>query len=244
MTIVDHVMILMLFVAQPVWGRISWNWLVAKTSMGKPVAKARLYRSTLLLEWIALAVLVAVWFVFERPFADLGFVAPGGTGFAVGVVIFIAATAYLGYAWHAARGADGEEIAKMRASLGDLALYIPDTRVSYRGFVGVSITAGICEEVIYRGFVFWYLGQLMPMWAVLAVSSVAFGLGHSYQGLAGMLRTGATGLAFGLYYLLTGSIWLPILAHIVLDILQGGMLYEYYRERHPENKLQPDGSAG
>ena len=62
----------------------------------------------------------------------------------------------------------------------------------------------------------------MPMWAVVVVSSVAFGLGHSYQGAGGMVRVTLIGLVFGALYVFTGSIWIPIVAHVILDVLQGG----------------------
>jgi hypothetical protein len=40
-------------------------------------------------------------------------------------------------------------------------------------------------EIIYRGFVTWYLGSFMPLWAAVIVSPVFFGLGHRYPGRAG-----------------------------------------------------------
>ena len=70
----------------------------------------------------------------------------------------------------------------------------------------------------------------MPNWGAVIVSSVFFGLGHSYQGAAGILRTGLAGLGFGVFYLFTGSIWLPIVGHALLDILQGRMIVEILRQ--------------
>lgn len=94
----------------------------------------------------------------------------------------------------------------------------------------MSITAGIVEEIVYRGFVLWYLAQVMPLWIAVVVSSVAFGLAHSYQGATGALRTGLIGLAFGTYFVVTGSIWLPIVAHALLDLLQGAAIHELLRK--------------
>jgi membrane protease YdiL (CAAX protease family) len=62
------------------------------------------------------------------------------------------------------------------------------------------------------------------------VSSVAFGLAHSYQGLGGIMRTGLVGLAFGALFVFSGSIWLPIVGHILVDVLQGRQLREIYRD--------------
>lgn len=52
----------------------------------------------------------------------------------------------------------------------------------------VCITAGICEEVVYRGFLMQYFHtlpfHLSLAWAMVA-SSVIFGIAHLYQGVAG-----------------------------------------------------------
>jgi hypothetical protein len=123
-----------------------------------------------------------------------------------------------------------DERAKQVQSLGKLVHVLPHTRRDLRHFIGVSITAGIVEEIVYRGFVLWYLGLFMPLWAAVVVSSVAFGLGHSYQGAMGGLRCGLIGLAFAVFYIVTGSIWLPIIGHATLDILQGLSIHEILRK--------------
>jgi membrane protease YdiL (CAAX protease family) len=229
MAIVDHLMILVLFVAQPVHGSVAYRRYLARIEAGQPPDRRGQYRDVLVLEWVSFAVLLAVWLAYRRPFADLGFVAPGGWGFWAGALLLTVATALLTYAWRSARHATDDERRKAVASVGNLVYLAPNTSSSYRLFCGVSVTAGIVEETIYRGFVFWYLAPMMPMWAVVLVSAAAFGLGHSYQGVNGMLRVTAVGTAFGLLYWLCGSIWLPILAHMLLDILQGATLLEMLR---------------
>ena len=84
----------------------------------------------------------------------------------------------------------------------------------------------------------WYLVQFMPLWVAVIVASVIFGLGHSYQGINGASRAGLVGLAFGILYVGTGSIWLPIIAHMLLDVLQGGTIYELLRKRNDAMKPQ------
>ena len=69
--------------------------------------------------------------------------------------------------------------------------------------------------------------------------SVAFGLGHSYQGAGGAVKTGLVGLAFGVLYVATGSIWVPIVAHIVLDVLQGAAIHEILRKDNDQLEPQP-----
>jgi len=58
------------------------------------------------------------------------------------------------------------------------------------------------------------------------VTSVAFGLTHSYQGVIGICRTGMFGLMMGLALLYTDSLWSLVLAHTLIDLLVGLVLAE------------------
>ena len=239
MHLVDHVLILLLFVVQPVWGAIDARCIEARSKAGEPLDRIRFYRHTALLEWAFLAVLIAAWLMLGRTVADLGLVAPGGAGFWIGAAVLVVFTGVLLYSWRSARHASDAERTRQAESLGKVTQYLPHTARELTVFYGVSITAGIVEEIAYRGFVLWYLTQFMPLWVAVAVSSVAFGLGHSYQGASGALRTGLIGLAFGIYYVVTGSIWLPIIAHILLDVLQGGTIHEILRKHGDGLEPQP-----
>ena len=231
MQLVDHLFIILLFVVQPIHGAWAYRRYLEKIAAGEPEDRVKLYRQTAILEWVALAALAAAWWFYGRPASDLGMVAATETGFWVGCALLVLATVFLIYSWQRAKSATANDRAQQIETLGKLVHFLPQTDREYRTFFGLSITAGIVEEVIYRGFVFWYLAQLMPLWAVVGLSSIVFGLGHSYQGIAGVVRVTLIGLAFGAFYLLTGSIWLPIIAHAVLDILQGAAIVELLRDR-------------
>lgn len=239
MQLVDHVLILLLFVAQPIYSAVESRHYIARARAGQPSERVRFYRETIGVEWLFLILLIAAWFDFGRPIADLGFVRSGGWGFWVGAVFCIGATAYLFYAWQNMKKATAEEKARHVDSFGDVVHYVPHNRHELRNFYAISVTAGIVEEIVYRGFVIWYLGQYMPVWGAVVVSSVAFGLGHSYQGASGAARAGLVGLVFGVLYVITGSIWLPIIAHALFDILQGAAIHEILRKDDDRLEAQP-----
>jgi membrane protease YdiL (CAAX protease family) len=230
MHIVDHIFILLLFVVQPIHGAYAFRRYVARVEAGEPSNLVRMYLQTLVLEWVFLAALAIAWFTFNRPVAELGFVAPGGVGFWSGTALLALVIGYMLYAWKAAKHMSDDERAKQVQSLGKLVHVLPHTRRDLRHFIGLSITAGIVEEIVYRGFVLWDLGLFMPLWAAVVASSVAFGIGHSYQGAMGALRCGLIGLVFAVFYIVTGSIWLPIIGHAILDILQGMSVTEILRK--------------
>jgi membrane protease YdiL (CAAX protease family) len=238
MHFVDHIFILLLFVVQPIYGTLSYRRYIARVKAGEPADRARIYLETLAIEWIALAVLGAAWYLLGRPAAALGLVPPGGNSFWIGVAVLVVLTGFLIYSWRSAFAMTQEQKDKQVNTLGDLVHVLPQSHREYRHFVAISITAGIVEEILYRGFVFWYLAQVMPIWAVIAVSSIVFGIGHTYQGAGGVVRVTGIGIAFGIFYVLTGSIWLPILAHAIFDVLQGASIMEMLR-RNDDLEPQP-----
>lgn len=99
--------------------------------------------------------------------------------------------------------------------------FFPATWTERRWWVFVCITAGVCEETLYRGFLLHYL-HTFP-WALnltlaLLISSVIFGLGHLYLGIGGVIGMTISGLIFGLLFILTGSLLLPMILHAALDL--------------------------
>jgi membrane protease YdiL (CAAX protease family) len=89
-------------------------------------------------------------------------------------------------------------------------------------FCGLAVTAGICEEFIYRGFVMGALLHIpLPTWSVLLISSVLFGLAHTYQGRSGVIGTLLLGTVFGLVRILYHSLLIVVLWHAAIDIIAG-----------------------
>jgi membrane protease YdiL (CAAX protease family) len=230
MTLFDHFLILMLFLVQPIHGWLSFRRYLRKIAAGEPADRPRLYRETLILEWVFLAVLLAVFFGLSRDLSTLGFVSAGGTGFWICAVLLAGGSIAMILSTKSVRQLSQSARDEQRAAFGDLGHFLPQNDEDLVGFYRVSVTAGIVEEIVFRGFVLWYLSFFMPLWPAVLVSSVVFGLAHSYQGLSGMIRVALIGLAFGALFVFSGSIWLPIVGHILVDVLQGRQLREVYRD--------------
>lgn len=99
---------------------------------------------------------------------------------------------------------------------------IPRTVAEKQVFVGLSLVAGLGEEIAYRGYALSAIQLLGPgPWLAALVSSVAFGVLHAYQGPLGILRTGVIGFILAVPTLLTGSLVPAILAHILVDLVAG-----------------------
>lgn len=102
---------------------------------------------------------------------------------------------------------------------------LPSTRAEWPGFASLAITAGVCEELLFRGFVTWAIGHWLPSaWETLLVQGALFGLAHAYQGTRGVLTTGAVGVFMGLLVWITGSLWAPMILHAAMDLQAGDLL--------------------
>lgn len=102
-----------------------------------------------------------------------------------------------------------------------VAALVPRTGTERRLFVPVALSAGFCEEVLYRGFMLAVITALVPGVpdsVLIVVSGVIFGLVHAYQGLSGILTTGVLGGFLTATYVGSGSLLLPILLHAAIDL--------------------------
>jgi uncharacterized protein len=89
-------------------------------------------------------------------------------------------------------------------------------------WVVVAITAGICEEFLYRGWLLTLIGHYFSsVWVGLILSSICFGIAHAYQGRNGMLSTGIAGIAFGLVFIASGSLVPGQILHGLMDLNNG-----------------------
>ena len=101
------------------------------------------------------------------------------------------------------------------ASAGELTLWI-----------ALSISAGICEELIFRGYLQQQFTALTRhIWLGIAISAVFFGLAHGYEGTSGMLLITVYGAFFGILAHLRGSLRAGMFAHAWQDSVSGIVLY-------------------
>jgi len=90
------------------------------------------------------------------------------------------------------------------------------------------IGAGVFEELT-RVFLLTRLWNISSnkvwKWMAVILSAVLFGLNHIYQGPAGVIMTGISGLIMAIYYLFFGRIAAMITAHYLHDALQLAIIY-------------------
>jgi membrane protease YdiL (CAAX protease family) len=103
---------------------------------------------------------------------------------------------------------------RVRQQFGTFTGVLPHTRTELRWFGGVSLTAGFCEEFLYRGYFIWVFAPWLGWWGAAALSLPFFAGGHAYQGWKG--------------------VWPAIGMHAVMDLGAGGMAWLALRDGAPD----------
>ena len=101
-----------------------------------------------------------------------------------------------------------------------LHVLIPRTKREKKWWFLVSVSAGVCEEIVWRGTLMFLLQQIFPSIGFVSasiISCILFGFMHSYQGIYGVIKTGLVSISFILLLFVTGSIIPGIFVHFLLD---------------------------
>jgi membrane protease YdiL (CAAX protease family) len=226
MDTLDHAFVLLFALLLPV---ITWLEYrnTSHDELDNGPTRLELYKKTLLMQWSLCFAALGLWVFEARSFTLLGLGSPsfseGSFLVSAGVVgLIIAALLYQNYS---AKSASEDELNKLKQTLSPLKFVLPHTQGELRWCTGLAFTAGIVEEILWRGFLIIYLQTYLPLWAALGLSVLLFGLAHCYQGLRqlpGVLFVG--GLLTALFYF-SGSLWLSILCHISIDLLQARLAH-------------------
>ena len=225
MTVIDHIFFLALAVAYPIASYVSFKRLLRRIAAGQVVGPTQIYQSTLISHWTMFGMAIAIWLATDRSWVALGFGWNVDTGFLLGLALTAAAIVVMMRQYGGLDNASEKTRESLRRQIGDLEFMMPRNNTELGRFYAVSATAGIVEETLWRGYMFWYLGHVMPLWTAAIVTSVVFGFGHIYQGVANVPKIILVGGVFAGLYLLTGSLWLPMLLHAVFDAVQGRAVY-------------------
>ena len=211
---------LVLAVVVPWRGRIRLKQLLAKPRVD-PQERISLYLSTIAFQWIAVG--VAGWRAWAHGYTSTELGLGTGPNLFRTVIAGVCGTVILaGLHWMNFRRM-GSLLEKLPARVQAMATRIlPQSAQERVPFLALAITAGCCEEFLYRGFAMAAFARAgFPIWASVVLSSILFGAAHLYQGRGGLIGTGILGVLFGVFRASTGSV-LPVAAwHAAVDIVAG-----------------------
>jgi len=108
------------------------------------------------------------------------------------------------------------------AALGRNVSMLPERGIELALWIALSVSAGICEETIFRGYLqrqFTALTKNAP--AGMLLSAAAFGGAHAYQGFRMTILIALYGAMFGILAYWRGSVRPGMIAHAWQDSLNG-----------------------
>jgi membrane protease YdiL (CAAX protease family) len=234
MNLLDHLVMMVLVAGLPLYAARTVPGEKAKIAAGEPDARIRMYWESCRMQWVLTTVLLVGWWYAKRPWTELGFSIQPTPGFWIVLAVVVGFCVVM-VVYYAAAARTPESRAKSRAAFGQTAILLPHEHRELRPFLVLSVTAGVCEEVLYRGFLIWYVAQFTGTTAfgtvaAVAISSIAFGAGHLYQGPASAARIAGFAAAAGTIYVVGGSLWIVMVLHVCLDIAGGFLAVALFRD--------------
>lgn len=161
----DHLLAVLLVIVIPVFSARSRKGMEKLFAARGADARRVLYARLMAWQWLVAGAAIALWAWTARPWRDLGIAWPSGWGFAIALAATLAVLGYL--AWQARSPAPLDVDPDDPASAVALAFIVPRTPVELRWVKCLCLTAGVVEELLFRGFLLWYLGAFVPTWAAV-----------------------------------------------------------------------------
>jgi membrane protease YdiL (CAAX protease family) len=179
-----------------------------------------LYASTIAFQWLAVA--VVAWRAWAHGFtaSQLGLTIHGRSRILVASIVGAATIAVL--QWLNLRRVGRIPVGGRGPIQAIAERILPQSTVELLLYLALAITAGLCEEFLYRGFAMAVLQHVgLQAWAVVLLSSALFGLAHSYQGRGGIVMTMLIGIILGLGRITFDSLIPAIFWHSAVDVVAG-----------------------
>lgn len=130
-------------------------------------------------------------------------------------IVFWMAVAGMLIAMRALLGRDKEELDAMR-------ILLPRTPAELVFWVALSVTAGFCEELIFRGYLQrQFLAMTRNPGLAVVLQSLVFGAAHLYQGWKGALTITVYGALFGVLAAWRRSLRPGMIQHAAQDTFSG-----------------------
>lgn len=198
--------------ADPAWAR----WWLWASNIGE--------------QWWLVACGAAIWMASGRSWTSFGFTVPDGWRLWTSIALFLLLAAYFVYAVATVARSSDARASVRQQFFGELATVLPQTRTEMYWVGGASLTAGFCEEFLFRGYFIWVFAPWLGWWGAAALSLVVFAIAHIYQGWNGVLRVGIVGAGFTLAVAIFDSLWPAIALHALNDLGAGIMAWLALRE--------------
>jgi uncharacterized protein len=217
----------------------TWAFLGHHSHSGDATPRSIGYASGIMLSWMLLGSVVAGVYVRRSCFFDTlqrrarPWYIETARGFAIyltSLILFFVIAAIL-YLTPLRNGFDHTVIESIA----------PRSALQLLGWLAVSVTAGFCEEHVFRGYLLpqviaWLRAAGSPAFLASAIAvaatSILFGSLHLYEGLGGAILIAFLGAFYAVLALRFGNLRALILAHSMLDFFIVVLIYLHHAHSH------------
>lgn len=215
-TLLAHLLVAYITLAAPWVGRFKYRQLQRQIAAQTEGARGRFYRLAVLQQIARIAVVLLICLLDGVQPVALGLTKPNSWQTTVASLGGLLLVVIVSTVWFRHRG--DKQLRRLQKSIGAL---IPTSASERIWFSLIGFNAGISEELVFRGFLFYYLRTYTPIVDVawmLVITSAVFAFCHLYQGMRGVFLTGLFGVCAGMLYLGSGSLLLPMAVHAMVDL--------------------------
>lgn len=223
--VLDPALMLCLVFALPAFSM----WKSLRQPMTAATPRTTRYMRMMIRISVLLLILALDWYITRRPLAGLGLDVPvspyGQIGLAIAAALLGAVVISSGFE---ARRLSGDKLAAFKRKLESNDL-LPRTAAETIRFALLSVIVGVGWEVLYRGFLLWYLAPIIGTLAAIAVAAVAYGLAHGYKSRGQLAGSIASAFVFTIAYAVTHSLWWLMVVHTFIGLSGGLSSYRMFK---------------
>ncbi len=186
---------------------LDFAWMIEANRIGTYITSALFLWTMFLIVW-------AILRINRMALSGIGFRRPRWSDIAAGGIFMLVALPILGVLAFTMRQL-GIEIPEMV-----IRALVPGNSIEWCFWVGLSMTAAVSEETIFRGYLLTAGERVLRRRApAVIIAAIAFGIGHVYQGIAGVILISIYALMLTWLRFRTVGLWAPIIAHTLQNVI-------------------------
>ncbi len=227
--LIDQLLVVILGLVLPFFSGIRGSEQMHKVHFDE-ATRRRFFLSNSLVLWVLAAVAMGIWYWNERPWSLMGF-----QKIVNQPLTWVATAAFVGfYVIEVIQNYLQKD--QQQKTFEQWEHNIPFLPESYRelpAYILLCLSAAICEEIMYRGFMVNYF--INPMkdgfpWIAVIFPAVMFSIAHFYQGYEAMGKIFILSALFGVIFIVSKSLLIVIVLHFLIDLF-GGITAIYFRKK-------------
>jgi hypothetical protein len=228
-TLIDQLLVVILGLVLPFFSGIRGSEQMHKVHFDE-ATRRRFFLSNSLVLWVLAAVAMGIWYWNERPWSLMGF-----QKIVNQPLTWVATAAFVGfYVIEVIQNYLQKD--QQQKTFEQWEHNIPFLPESYRelpAYILLCLSAAICEEIMYRGFMVNYF--INPMrdgfpWIAVIFPAVMFSIAHFYQGYEAIGKIFILSALFGVIFIVSKSLLIVIVLHFLIDLF-GGITAIYFRKK-------------